>query len=427
MMQHLSIDGISSISADIGIDVEVSYDVRGTQPGYSMVPGTGLAMIPVVGVLATSGWFGNTIAPIVRAVLMARADPMVKAACLCIDSPGGSVAGVDDMLAALRELAAVKPLHAATSTKMTSLGYWPATAAREIVATPNAIVGSIGVVSNVMDSSKMYENEGLRSVSFASGQQKTLGMPGVPITDEMAMREQAMVDDMAGRFFADVSASRGISVVDVQAMQGAAFTGAQGVANKLVTRIVPSMHSYLRELATLYATNPQTPAQLPLARRDARAQVAELTAGAPIMADDIKIENKAELVAPVVPAGPVAATAAQLKASIGDGAFCFEALSDNLTLEQAQAKFIAHLRAIQVAEAATTAKALASVAPHNTGIKPTATGTPAPVIDAKAYLAACGKEGADPVELARVMLAGMPVHIPAVRQRQAPVSASPTV
>ena len=100
----------------------------------------GIAVVPILGPLVTRGdWLTSLLGAsdygeIASAVEAALADPSVRAVLLEIDSPGGEVGGLFDLvdrLVSLRE-AAQKPLWAVASGLGTSVavgivaGYWPA-------------------------------------------------------------------------------------------------------------------------------------------------------------------------------------------------------------------------------------------------------------------------------------------------------------
>lgn len=112
-----------------------------------------VAQIGVKGVLTAmpnffAMWFGggNTLySDINNALAIAQADPAIDSIILDIDSPGGSVAGLFDTLAALQSV--TKPLTAVVSSMAASAAFAIATQAGEIVASNAATeFGSVGVV-----------------------------------------------------------------------------------------------------------------------------------------------------------------------------------------------------------------------------------------------------------------------------------------
>jgi len=91
------------------------------------------------------GGGNTTYADINAALAVAEQDPEVDNITLAIDSPGGTIAGLFDTLAAIE--AAKKPVKAVVSNVAASAAYAIASQADEIVATNRAAMfGSIGIV-----------------------------------------------------------------------------------------------------------------------------------------------------------------------------------------------------------------------------------------------------------------------------------------
>lgn len=93
------------------------------------------------------GGGNTTYAEIVSALAEAEADPNVKDAVLAIDSPGGSIDGLFDALAAIQ--AFDKPLRAVVSNTAASAAFAIAAQADSISATNRAArFGSVGIAAN---------------------------------------------------------------------------------------------------------------------------------------------------------------------------------------------------------------------------------------------------------------------------------------
>ncbi|MBI4199393.1 MAG: S49 family peptidase [Chloroflexi bacterium] len=74
-------------------------------------------------------------------------NPRLGVALLDIDSPGGSVAVSEDLYLKVMRLREKKPVVAFVRGVAASGAYLVACAATKIIALPNAIVGSLGVIS----------------------------------------------------------------------------------------------------------------------------------------------------------------------------------------------------------------------------------------------------------------------------------------
>lgn len=128
---------------------------------------------------------------------------------LAIESPGGQVAGVAQAADAIHGLRASKRIVAETHAMAASGAYWLASQAHEIVAGPNAQIGSIGVYTVARDYSQLFSDMGVKVHVIASGAHKGAGTTGAPVTDEQLAAIKANVDALAANFRADVMRGRG--------------------------------------------------------------------------------------------------------------------------------------------------------------------------------------------------------------------------
>lgn len=185
---------------------------RGEQPLYGRTE-TGVAIVSVVGALTKyMGKFTGTATTWLRTALrQAMADEEVRSILLAIDSPGGQVSGlaevVDDIMLARQR----KPVMAYIEDLGASGAYWIASATQRITANASALVGSIGAFTVLEDSSGAAEREGIVVRVVSTGPYKGLGVPGTPITDSMVDETQRLVDQFGARFFSAVQRGRGLS------------------------------------------------------------------------------------------------------------------------------------------------------------------------------------------------------------------------
>ncbi len=127
---------------------------------------------------------------------------------LHINSGGGMVEGIDLSLDAIKEAKAIKPVVAYVDGLCASAAFWLASQADKIYATRFSEVGSIGVYSYIIDSSKLYDHIGLRPVVSRSGDQKGAGIPGDPVTDKMKAAQDEIVMRIFEKFLSEVVAER---------------------------------------------------------------------------------------------------------------------------------------------------------------------------------------------------------------------------
>lgn len=183
------------------------------EPDYYSVTPEGVAVISVQGTLM-KGWskFGGTSTVFLRrAIRQAVADPQVTAILASIDSPGGTVAGTVDLADDFREARKVKPTYAYAENTMASAAYWGFASAAKIIANRVALVGSIGVVSVIEDSSEAFKAEGVKvHVVTNTGAETFKGAfaDGTPVTEEQLMYLKGLIDQAAAAFIADVARGR---------------------------------------------------------------------------------------------------------------------------------------------------------------------------------------------------------------------------
>jgi signal peptide peptidase SppA len=212
--------------------------------GYA-VTDAGIAVVPVLGPLVARGdWltelFGASVyGELGDAVEAALADPSVRGVVMEIDSPGGEVAGMFDLvdrLGALRQSAG-KPLWAVASESATSAAYAIASAAERIYVTRTGEVGSIGVVAAHVDQSGADAKAGLAWTFIHAGARKLDGNPHEPLSDPARAAIQADVDALYGELVDLVARNRNLTPEAVRATEAAIYRGRAGVALGVADRI----------------------------------------------------------------------------------------------------------------------------------------------------------------------------------------------
>jgi ClpP class serine protease len=131
--------------------------------------------------------------------------------------------------------------YAFSAGQMCSAAFWMACGCDTVLATPTASVGSIGVVCSILDQSAAYAARGESVNVFQSGDLKSTGIPGKPLTAEQCAHLQAQVDEIFGMFKSHVQTNR--PGVKAEAFRGQSVFGAQAKALGLVDHIVSSFES----------------------------------------------------------------------------------------------------------------------------------------------------------------------------------------
>lgn len=185
-------------------------------PGGNAKTEGGVAVIPVHGPLAPRGFssflFGSVMGmDNLRSMLADAADnKMVGTIVLDIDSPGGTVDGTPETAAAVASAAAKKKVIAVANTLAASAAYWLGSQASEIVMSPSARVGSIGVMGMHRDMSKALASAGINVTLVTSprGGFKAERSPFAPLTPEALGAMQAESDAAYAQFVRDVAQGR---------------------------------------------------------------------------------------------------------------------------------------------------------------------------------------------------------------------------
>ena len=168
---------------------------------------------------------------------LARNDN-VKGVILAIDSTGGATAGGESLYENIRRLAAAKPTVATIGTFGASAAYMAAIASDHIVARRSAITGSIGVLFQYPEVSKLLDNLGVKVEEEKSAPLKAEPSPFRPASPEAKAVLQGVIRDTYDWFVDIVAERRKLARPDaLQLADGRVFTGRQAVAVNLVDEI----------------------------------------------------------------------------------------------------------------------------------------------------------------------------------------------
>ena len=182
----------------------------------------------------------------------AVADPSVGAIVFDVNSPGGTVPGVQELAAKIRAARGTKPIIAVANDLMASAAYWIASQADEIVGIPSSLIGSIGVFAAHEDLSKALALEGITVTLVSAGKYKTEGNPYEPLTETAKAVLQGRVDAAYQQFVSDVAAGRQVPVGRVTGGygEGRALGAVDAQAAGLIDRIATMDETLTRVLGS---------------------------------------------------------------------------------------------------------------------------------------------------------------------------------
>jgi signal peptide peptidase SppA len=222
IVEMLELRAAGTMFTDEEIKARIGAGPRGTGNGTVPASGRPIAVLPLYGVIAprtnmmTDISGGTSAEAFGRAFRALIADPEISAVVLDVDSPGGSVFGIEELANIIRSARGRKPIVAVADTMMASAAYWIAAQADEIIASPSSQVGSIGVIGVHQDISKAEAADGITTTLVTAGKFKGDGNEHQPLSDTARAAMQHMVDSYYAAFTRDVGKGRAVSAADIR-------------------------------------------------------------------------------------------------------------------------------------------------------------------------------------------------------------------
>lgn len=242
-LRHMQGDKLDPISVDQIVAVRKAASDE-TEPRFKIFGDVAVVTIDGIilkrmGFIERASHLGTSTAEIQKNITAALNDPDVKAIVLDIDSPGGSVAGIEETGNLIAKVNKAKPVVAYTSGIMASAAYWLGSQASSIVSVRTAELGSIGVYMVVVDSSKLHSDAGVTvNVVRSKGDFKGTGEIGTKLTDTQRAMLQAVVDDLYDVFVSNVASGRGMSIKDVKRIaDGSISVGKSALSIGLIDKL----------------------------------------------------------------------------------------------------------------------------------------------------------------------------------------------
>jgi protease-4 len=177
---------------------------------------------------------------LVKVVEAAASDPRIKAIILRVDSPGGDAMASDYVAEALRKAKKNKPVIVSQGHVAGSGGYWLSMYADTIVAAPNTITGSIGVIGGWMYNKELKEKLGMSTDLVKAGEHADLGfgfrMPflgmGIPdrnLTEAERAKAEHAIKSVYKEFVGKVADGRKTTPEKIEPIaQGRFYSGSEG-------------------------------------------------------------------------------------------------------------------------------------------------------------------------------------------------------
>lgn len=167
-------------------------------------------------------------------------DHQVKGVLLKVNSPGGGTNESKQIYEKIKQIQKERniPVYVSMGSMAASGGYYISAPADKIFADEETITGSIGVIMQGMDYSKLAKKYGIEFNTIKTGPYKDIMSGARSMTDADRKLLQGMVNDSYNRFVKVVADGRGMSIKEVKAIaDGRIMNGSQAVKAGLVDKL----------------------------------------------------------------------------------------------------------------------------------------------------------------------------------------------
>jgi protease-4 len=184
-----------------------------------------------------------------RVFMRLAGDANIKAVVFRVDSPGGDGLASDLVAEAIKKCKKVKPVIVSQGQVAGSGGYWISMYGDTIVAAPQTITGSIGVIGGWLYDKGASEKLGMVSDHVQRGRHADLGfgitlpflgvqIPARNLTGEERERVEKLIRKFYENFVSKVAAGRGLPLEDAKRVaEGHFYSGLDGKSNGLVDEL----------------------------------------------------------------------------------------------------------------------------------------------------------------------------------------------
>lgn len=203
-------------------------DSRGKAIG---VGGDYIALITIDSEMVDSQWREDTLKDIAD-------DSHAKALLVRLDSPGGTAIAGEELYLQLQQVAKKKPVVGVMRTLCTSACYMASLGTDHVVARESTLTGSIGVLLQSVEVSRLADKLGITPVTITSGSMKGVPSLTAPFTPEQRRIITETVNDVYEQFVQKIVAHRKMDEARAHELaDGRVYTGAQAVKLNLIDAI----------------------------------------------------------------------------------------------------------------------------------------------------------------------------------------------
>ncbi len=183
---------------------------------------------------------GITARKLIKDVQAAAKNPKIKAVILRVDSPGGDAMASDYIAEAIKKCREKKPVIVSQGAVAASGGYWLSMYGDTIVAAPNTITGSIGVIGGWYYNKGLMDTLGFSTDLVKVGKYADLGfgatipligisLPNRKLTLEEREKVENLIRSAYKGFIVKVASGRDMKTEDIEKVaQGRVWSGYDG-------------------------------------------------------------------------------------------------------------------------------------------------------------------------------------------------------
>jgi protease-4 len=174
----------------------------------------------------------------IRLLRRIKDNEQVKGVILRIDSPGGDAIASDEILREVRLLREEKPMVISMSDTAASGGYYIAMTGDPIVAYPNTITGSIGVIYGKVNLRGFYDKIGVRKEILTRGRFSDIDSDYQPLSAAGREKLREGIDAIYDGFLERVAEGRNRAREEIAPLaEGRVWLGVQAHRNGLVDEL----------------------------------------------------------------------------------------------------------------------------------------------------------------------------------------------
>jgi len=165
-------------------------------------------------------------------------DAGIKGVIVRIDSPGGDAIASDDILREMKLLGRKKPLVISMADVAASGGYYISMTGDSIIAYPDTITGSIGVIYGKINLRGLYDKLGIQKETLKRGRFADIDSDYQPLSDAGRDKLRESIGSVYQGFLVRVAEARKRKPEEIDALgQGRVWMGAQARERGLVDEL----------------------------------------------------------------------------------------------------------------------------------------------------------------------------------------------